>query len=65
MKKNYITPSILIVDVNVEAIMQCCSTNFKDNGNSGVSVTGQDITGVAGDGTELDAAGYRSNLWGD
>lgn len=65
MKKIYNKPSMLVVDVKVEAVMACCSSNFHDNvAGTGVSVEGKDITNTATRG-ELDAAGYRSNLWGD
>jgi hypothetical protein len=64
MKKIYSKPSMLVVDVKVEAIMHCCSTNFKENVNgTGVSVNATNMPTAIG-GT-ADAAGYRSNLWGD
>jgi hypothetical protein len=64
MKKIYNKPSMLVVDVKVEAIMNCCSTNFKENESgtgASVSINGMP-TATSGD---ADAAGYRSNLWGD
>lgn len=63
MKKTYNTPSMLVVDVNVEAIMTCtsCVTNI----NNGFTVDQNKITGSAGVGEEMDAAGYRSNLWNE
>ena len=66
MKKNYINPTITIVDVKVEPLLAGSNTNFKpmDDG-TGTYVMSKDINGSLGDGEEVDAAGYRSNLWGD
>lgn len=63
MKKIYNKPSMLVVDVKVESIMTCCSSNIETNDTS-AWVTGSKITNTA-NGGEADAAGYRSNLWGD
>lgn len=64
MKKIYNKPSMLVVDVKVEAIMHCCSTNINQNeSGTGASVDVTNMhTATSGD---ADAAGYRSNLWGD
>ena len=64
MKKIYNKPSMLVVDVKVESIMACCSTNFIENeSGTGTSVS---VNGMpTANGGVADAAGYRSNLWGD
>jgi hypothetical protein len=64
MKKIYNKPSMLVVDVKVESIMHCCSTNLMENeSGTGVSAAINGMpTATSG---EADAAGYRSNLWGD
>jgi hypothetical protein len=66
MKKNYINPTITIVDLNIEALMVCTSCNIKTlNDNTGAYVQGKDITDGLSSGNEVDAGGYRNNLWGD
>ena len=66
MKKIYLTPDMHVVDVNIESLMAAISkTNFQENGTDGVYIESGDIKNTAGSGTELDAAGYRSNLWND
>ena len=61
MKKIYNTPSIQIVNIDIEEIMVCTSC-VKDI-NNGFYFDTHDINGTAGSGDEMDAAGYRSNLW--
>ena len=63
MKKTYNTPSMLIVNVDTEAIMTC--TSCVKEINNGFTIDTHDITGSAGSDVDMDAAGYRSNLWGD
>ena len=66
MKKNYLTPNIFVVDINMESLMQAISkTNIQENGTTGMYIQQGDVNGTAGSGDVLDAAGYRSNLWGD
>ncbi|MBQ7239426.1 MAG: hypothetical protein IJS20_11605 [Bacteroidales bacterium] len=66
MKKNYINPITTIIDIDTEALMAVSPGNVTPNrDNTGASVYGSDITGQAGAGQEVDAAGYRSNLWND
>ncbi len=66
MKKIYLTPDMHIIDVNIESLMAGMSnTNIKPNGDTGFYVEQGDVQNTAGSGTELDAAGYRNNLWGD
>ena len=54
-----------VVDVEIESLMTGVSTNIKDNGTTGMYIQQGDVTGTAGSGDVLDAAGYRSNLWDD
>jgi hypothetical protein len=66
MKKIYLTPNMQVVDVEIESLMAGMSnTNIKPNGDTGFYVEQGDVKNTAGSGTELDAAGYRSNLWDD
>ena len=66
MKKNYINPKITILDIDTEALMVTSPGNIESNrDNTGAVVYGSDITGKAGSDQEVDAAGYRNNLWGD
>ena len=66
MKKIYLTPNMQVVDVEIESLMTGVSnTNIKDNGSTGMYIQQGDVTGTAGSGDVLDAAGYRSNLWND
>lgn len=66
MKKLYINPEITIVDLKIDQLMVQASGNLKDlNDNTGTYVQSKDITNGLSSGNEVDAGGYRNNLWGD
>jgi hypothetical protein len=65
MKKIYLTPDMIVVDLRNETIMITTSPGNIQTGTDGGYIDAKDITNTAGSGDVLDAAGYRSNLWGD
>lgn len=57
MKKNYSTPSMLIVEIEAESIIAASITDTAQGATAKVGGTTESFSG------EVDAASYRSNLW--
>lgn len=66
MKKNYINPATIIIELDTETIIAVSTNVHTLDDGTGSYILGSDIKGSAtsADG-EMDAAGYRSNLWND
>ncbi|MBP5347076.1 MAG: hypothetical protein J6Y99_12770 [Bacteroidales bacterium] len=66
MKKNYINPIISIIDIETETLMVTSPGNIEMNkDHTNANIYGSDIKDQLGNGQEVDAGGYRNNLWGD
>ena len=46
-------------------MIEVSSRNIQEAGTDGSYINANDIKNTAGSGDVLDAASYRSNLWGD
>lgn len=64
MKKVYIQPITIVVDIHTESLIAISNNIHGNSENTGAYVLGEDIKETATSG-EVDAVGYRSNLWND